>query len=141
VRNHTQFDQLRRVDLFLFLLGFLQKKEHFIEYSLVWKESVPKCLIIFDEPKGGVDNLFFKLILRPILPIKHWTYTYRRWNMYCIERITHLRNPISYIWLVFSHLCSNNKGILQIFHDFKENCRITMEFSGKVDSIKYSTIP
>jgi hypothetical protein len=28
-------------------------------------------LIIFDEPKGGVDNLFFKLILRPILPIKH----------------------------------------------------------------------
>jgi hypothetical protein len=36
---------------------------------------------------------------------------------------------------------SNNKGTLQIFHDFKENCRITMEFSDKVDSIKYSTVP
>jgi hypothetical protein len=32
--------------------------------------------------------------------------TYRRWNMYCIERITHLRNPISYIWLILSHICS-----------------------------------
>ena len=62
--------------------------------------------------------------------------------MYCIERITHLRNPISYISLIFfSHICSNNKGTLQIFHDFKENCRITMEFSDKVDSIKYSTVP
>jgi hypothetical protein len=55
-----------------------------------------------------------------------------------IERITHLRNPISYIWLIFSHIC---KGTLQMFHDFKENCRITMEFSDKVDSIKYSTVP
>ena len=61
--------------------------------------------------------------------------------MYCIERITHLRNPISYIWLIFSHICSNNKGTLQMFHDFKENCRITMEFSDKVDSTKYSTVP
>ena len=61
--------------------------------------------------------------------------------MYCIERITHLRNPIGYIWLIFSHICSNNKGTLQIFHDFKENCRITMEFGDKVDSIKYSTVP
>jgi hypothetical protein len=26
--------------------------------SLFWKESVPKCLIIFDEPKGGVDNFY-----------------------------------------------------------------------------------
>jgi hypothetical protein len=30
---------------------------------------VPKCLIIFDEPKGGIDNFFlYKVILRPILP-------------------------------------------------------------------------
>jgi hypothetical protein len=43
--------------------------------------------------------------------------------MYCFERIIHLRNPISYIWLIFSHICSNNKGILQIFHDFKENIK------------------
>jgi hypothetical protein len=64
-----------------------------------------------------LNTLFFKVILRPILPIKHWTYTDRRWTMYCIERITHLRNPISYIWLIFSHICSNNKGILQIFHE------------------------
>jgi hypothetical protein len=28
--------------------------------SLAWKESVPKCLINFDEPKGGIDNYFFK---------------------------------------------------------------------------------
>jgi hypothetical protein len=54
--------------------------------------------------------------------------------MYCIERITHLhvRNPISYNWLIFSHICSNNKGTLQNFHDFKANCRITMEFSEKL---------
>jgi hypothetical protein len=52
----------------------------------------------------------------------------RRWSMYCIERITHLRNSIRYIWLIFSHICSNNKGTLHMFHDFKENCRITMEF-------------
>jgi hypothetical protein len=60
--------------------------------------------------------------------------------MHCIERKTHLRNPISYIWIIFSHICSNNKGTHQIFHDFKEICRITMEFSVKVDSIKYSTV-
>jgi hypothetical protein len=30
---------------------------------------------------------------------------------------------------------------IQIVHDFKDNCRITMEFSDKVDSIKYSTVP
>ena len=99
---------------FSFVIGLSAKKRTFYLIfstisSLVWKESVPKCLIIFDEPKGGVNNLFFKVILRPILPIKHWTNTYRRWNMYCIERIRHLRNPISY------------KGTLQIFHDFKEN--------------------
>jgi hypothetical protein len=28
--------------------------------------------------------------------------------------------------LIFSHICSNNKGTLQIFHDIKENCRITI---------------
>ena len=61
--------------------------------------------------------------------------------MYCIERITHLRNPNSYIWLICSHICSNNKGTLKCFLDFKENCGITMEFSDKVDSIKYSTVP
>ena len=46
-----------------------------------------------------------------------------------------------YLSYFFSHICSNNKGTLQIFHDFKENCRIAMEFSDKVDSIKYSTVP
>ena len=62
--------------------------------------------------------------------------------MHCIERMTHfIRNPTSYIWLIFSHICSNNKDTLQIVHDFKKNCMITMEFSEKVDSIKYSTVP
>jgi hypothetical protein len=136
----------QRVDLFRFLLGFLQKKEHFIEYlvQVLWFErnrcqnawsfsmSQKEALTIF-----SLKSDFKAYFINKTLNIR----TYRRWNMYCIERITHLRNPISYIWLIFSHICSNYKGTVQIFHDFKENCRITLEFSDKVDSNKYSTVP
>ena len=50
---------------FSFFIGFSAQKKRtfywiFSTSSLVWKESVSKCLIIFDEPKGGVDNFFFK---------------------------------------------------------------------------------
>jgi hypothetical protein len=41
-------------------LGFLQKKNIFIEYlvQVLWLKGIgAKCLIIFDEPKGGVENI------------------------------------------------------------------------------------
>ena len=122
---------------FLFFIGLSEKKEHFIEYLLqvLWLER-NRCQMLdhFRWAKRRRWQFFsLKMIVRPILPIKHWTYTYRRWNMHCIERITHLRNPISYIWFISSHIYSNNKGTLQFFYDFKENCRIIMEFSHKVD--------
>jgi hypothetical protein len=43
------------------------------------------------------------------------------WKLWVTQSVT--------FGLFFSHICSNNKGTLQIFHDFKENCRITMEFN------------
>jgi hypothetical protein len=135
----------QREDLFRFLLGFLQKKNIVIEYlvQVLWLER-NRCQMLDHfrwAKRRRWQFISLKMILRPILPVQHWTYTYCKWNMYCIERITHLRNPISYIWFIFSHIYSNNKGTLQFFHDFKEDCRITMEFSDKVDSMKYSTVP
>jgi hypothetical protein len=129
----------QRVDLFSFFIGLSAKKEHFywiFSASSLAERNRCQMLDHFRWAKRRRWQFFsLKMILR------HWTYTYRRWNMYCIERITHLRNPISYIWFISSHIYSNNKGTLQMFYDFKENCRIIMEFSHKVDSMKYSTVP
>jgi hypothetical protein len=53
----------------VFYWAFCKKRTFFWIFStssLVWKESVPKCLIIFDEPKGGVDNFFWKKWIRVI---------------------------------------------------------------------------
>ena len=122
MRNHTQFDQQQRVDLFRFLLGFLQKKEHFIEYLVLTsffglKGIGAKMLDHFRWAKRKRwQFVSLKVILRPILSIKHWTYTYRRWNMYCIERITHLRIPISYILAYFFHIFApTTKALFNFF--------------------------
>ena len=61
-RNLTSYEKSRS---FSFFIGLSAKEKRtfywiFSISSLVWKESVQKCLIIFDEPKGGVDNFVFK---------------------------------------------------------------------------------